>query len=233
MPSIRSVTRKPPTTLRVPKAMAMTRMTESSSRGLPEPPQDDDAAEQHDAVDGVGARHQRGVQGVGHLGDDGESDERGQDEDREVREQASGLHHADSSSSRDAGRGKDLVGPVGREGALVVQHEFQQRGDVACVELRGVLGHAGGRLSGAATVTSWRTTVVPPGRVSSQFPPLSPARSTTTLPGRIPSTAAAVTSIGARAAGHQGRRDHDVERGDRLVESLLLPARSSAVSSRA
>src|SRR5205085_11331416 len=41
-------------------------------------------AEDHDPVDGVGARHQRGVQRVGHLGDDDEADEAGEHEDGEV-----------------------------------------------------------------------------------------------------------------------------------------------------
>ena len=55
-------------------------------------------------------------------------------------------------------------------------------------------------LLGATIVTSW-TTVTSPGTVSSQLPPLSPARSTITLPERIPSTAAAVTSFGAGRPG--------------------------------
>ena len=41
---------------------------------------DDDDARDDDAVDGVGARHQRGVQGGGHLADDLDADEQREDE---------------------------------------------------------------------------------------------------------------------------------------------------------
>src|SRR4029078_8053628 len=43
-----------------------------------------EAAEQHDAVDGVRAGHERRVQRVGHLGDDQEADEAGEHDDREL-----------------------------------------------------------------------------------------------------------------------------------------------------
>ena len=61
--SMRSVTRKPPTTLIVPKAIAITSRTLLS---VPSPRQaeHEQAAEQHDPVDRVGARHQRRVQRV-------------------------------------------------------------------------------------------------------------------------------------------------------------------------
>ena len=82
--SIRSVTRKPPTTLIVPKAIAITRIT-LLNVPLPDSADDQQAAEQHDPVDRVGARHQRRVQRVRHLRDHDEADEAGQHEDREVR----------------------------------------------------------------------------------------------------------------------------------------------------
>ena len=44
-------------------------------------------------------------------------------------------------------------------------------------------------------------TMVSPGRVSSQLPPVSAARSTMTLPGFIPSTIAALTIFGAGRPG--------------------------------
>src|SRR5690606_12925318 len=53
-------------------------------------------AEHHDAVDGVGARHQRGVQGIGHFGDDRESDEAGQHQDRDIGKQF-GVHQFSTS----------------------------------------------------------------------------------------------------------------------------------------
>ena len=61
--SIRSVTRKPPTMLIVPNATAITSSTllNASQPGEAEQQQ---AAEQHDPVDRVRARHQRRVQGV-------------------------------------------------------------------------------------------------------------------------------------------------------------------------
>src|SRR6476469_2533182 len=59
-------------------------------------PQHDDAAEDHDAVDRVRARHQRRVQRVGHLGDHREADEAGQHEDRQVLEQ----HYDETSPLR-------------------------------------------------------------------------------------------------------------------------------------
>ena len=86
--SMRSVTRKPPTTLIVPKAIAIT--SSSSSRkpvGLADQEQ---AAEQHDPVDRVGGRHQRRVQGVRHLRDDLEADERGEHEDGQLGEEVHG-----------------------------------------------------------------------------------------------------------------------------------------------
>ena len=83
--SMRSVTRKPPTTLIVPKAIAIT--SSSSLRnpvGLADQQQ---AAEQHDAVDRVGGGHERRVQRVRHLRDDLEADEGGEHEDGQLGEQ--------------------------------------------------------------------------------------------------------------------------------------------------
>ena len=57
-----------------------------------------------------------------------------------------------------------------------------------------------GRFNGEAIVTPCSTTVCP-GSVSSQLPPVFPARSTTTLPGFMPSTASAVTNRGAGRPG--------------------------------
>ena len=71
--SMRSVTRKPPTTLIVPNAIAITSRTSSSTPSAG--PITQQAAEQHDPVDRVGARHQRRVQRVRHLGDHLEADE--------------------------------------------------------------------------------------------------------------------------------------------------------------
>ena len=81
-------------------------------------------------------------------------------------------------------------------------------------------------------VTSCLTTVCP-GSVSSQLPPVSPARSTTTLPGFIASTAAAVTS---RGAGRPGTSAVVITTSNPLIASssaFCCWARSSSVSSRA
>src|SRR3954451_2418248 len=47
-------------------------------------------------MDRVGARHQRRVQRVGHLGDDDEADEPGQHEDRQVGREGAGEDHEGS-----------------------------------------------------------------------------------------------------------------------------------------
>ncbi len=89
-----------------------------------------------------------------------------------------------------------------------------------------------GKFSGEAIVTSCLTTTCP-GSVSSQLPPVSPARSTTTLPGFIASTAAAVTSLGA---GRPGTSAVVITTSNPLIASssaFCCWARSSSVSSRA
>src|SRR6185437_11439738 len=67
----------------------------------------------------------------------------------------------------------------------------------SCEECSGMLD---GRFSGETIFTSCLTTVWP-GSVSSQLPPVSPAMSMITEPGFIPSTASAVTSLGAGRPG--------------------------------
>ena len=93
-------------------------------------------------------------------------------------------------------------------------------------------GIVAGRFSGDAIVTSCLTTVRP-GSVSSQLPPASPARSTTTLPGAMPATASAVTSLGA---GRPGTSAVVITTSNPLIASssfFCCCARSSSVSSRA
>ena len=82
-------------------------------------------------------------------------------------------------------------------------------------------GIVAGRFSGEAIVTPCLTTVWP-GSVSSQLPPVSPARSTTTLPGFMPSHGRGGHQARRRPSRHQGGGDHHVELGDRLLERLLL-----------
>src|SRR5262249_18388628 len=62
---------------------------------------DEQPAEEHDAVDRVRAAHERRVQRVGHLRDDDEADEAREHEDREVgRERAREDHAAASTLAR-------------------------------------------------------------------------------------------------------------------------------------
>src|SRR5439155_12898220 len=58
-----------------------------------------------------------------------------------------------------------------------------------------------GRFRGAVTMTPLSVSIVSPGFDSAQLPPCSPARSTTTAPGRIALTASSSTRMGARRPG--------------------------------
>jgi hypothetical protein len=75
--------------------------------------------------------------------------------------------------------------------------------------------------AGPITCTPRSVTTVSPDRVTSQFPPCSHARSTTTEPGAIPSTISAVTSTGARRPGTWA-----------VVITTSAPATALAISSR-
>ena len=89
-----------------------------------------------------------------------------------------------------------------------------------------------GRLSGEAIVTSCLTTVSP-GSVSSQLPPASPARSTITEPGFMPSTASAVTSRGAGRPGTSAVVMTTSKRSIASASACCCLRCSSSVSSRA
>ena len=84
--SMRSVTRKPPTTLTVAKTTAMNASTCSSLESAD--PGHEHGADENDPVDRVRPRHQRGVQHRRDLGDDLEADEDGEDEDGDAVEEA-------------------------------------------------------------------------------------------------------------------------------------------------
>ena len=81
------------------------------------------------------------------------------------------------------------------------------------------------RLAGAMILTPPSSTVSP-ALVSSQLPPLSPARSTITEPGFMLRTPSAVIRIGAGAAGDLGGGDDHVlpagVLGERLADLLVL-----------
>src|SRR3981189_1682890 len=163
------------------------------------PAEQHQTGEQHDAVDGVGAGHERGVKGVGHLGDHGEADKGGQHQDRQVGDEwhrasvnwslDEVTQHAARISSERSGTISPSVSMCSSSAATLLEYS-----SLACS------GIVAGRFNGDAMVTPCRTTVSP-GTVSSQLPPASPARSTTTLPDRIRRTASAVTSRGAGRPG--------------------------------
>ena len=89
--SMRSVMRKPPTTLMVAAATAMKpRIVLTGVAGGAGRHQRPD---QRDGGDRVGGRHERRVQERRHPGDDLEADETGQDEDVELDDGESGLGH--------------------------------------------------------------------------------------------------------------------------------------------
>ena len=106
MPSIRSVTMKPPTMLIAPKAIAMKPITYSSA--VVGVARDDQAAEHDDAVDRVGLRHQRRVQRRRDLRDDLEADERGEDEDRQLGDE---VHQAPQPPRRRTWRARCWISP--------------------------------------------------------------------------------------------------------------------------
>ena len=89
-------------------------------------------------------------------------------------------------------------------------------------------GIALGRL-GSPTMVTPSSVTVSPGRVSSQFPPASAARSTITEPGRIPRAASAVMSTGAGRPGMSAvvmtASDSATWRRDQLLLALVLVLR--------
>src|SRR6185312_1658687 len=167
-------------------------------------PGDEHRADEDDAVDRVRPRHERRVQHRRDLRDDLDADEHGQDEHRDA-VQKSHAHAATGSLStlpscvtqvsRVISSSKSSVSsePPPRRWFRNVQ-TFREYIWLACS------GIALGRLSSPTMVTPSSVTVSP-GRVSSQFPPASAARSTITEPARIPRAASAVMRTGAGRPG--------------------------------
>ena len=174
----------------------------------------DDRAHDGDRVQRVGQRHQRRVQQRRNPPDHFEADERGQHEDVEAGDQVKLHRSAPSACRRVAGSAKNsrtrafttspsrvssvsrMISSFRSMSQLAVLHEVEQEGGhVSRVHLAGVVGHGAGEVEpaddGDAVLHDDS-----PGRVSSQFPPRSAARSTITEPGAILSTMSAVTSTG-------------------------------------
>ena len=128
--------------------------------------------------------------------------------------------------------GGDLVVPVERE--LAARGEVVEQRARRCASRAGSRGPAIvlGRLSSPTTVTP-PTSTTSPGRVSSQLPPVSAARSTITEPGRIRSTAEAGISRGAGRPGIAAVVITMSKSGIRSSSASCWRCCSSGVSSRA
>ena len=90
-----------------------------------------------------------------------------------------------------------------------------------------------GRLSGAVTTTPLSVSIVSPGFERAQLPPCSPARSTTTVPGRIAPTASSSTRIGARRPGTKAVVMMTSASAMKRLSSSRWARCSSSVSARA
>src|SRR5205807_6974150 len=155
-------------------------------------------ADDRDRRDGVGQRHQGRVQEPGYPADDAQPDERRQHEYEHHRPVVGHdrstfpswvTHVARVISSVKSTCSTPSLAMWPRKLATLRAYIW-----LACC------GSVAGRFTGPRIATPPCITWVP-AWVSSQFPPDSAARSTITDPGRIPSTAARVTRIGARLPG--------------------------------
>ena len=179
--------------------------------------------DQDHAVDGVGARHERGVQDARDLGDHLEADEGRQHEDGQVLEDAVASRRLPprlgrrrpppaarppSGCSRST-RCRQHAGAEPRSRRPSPAPRRRPRpsrasrfGHVAGVEEAGVGGHARRRVGHADDRSSPPRTTSRPASVSSQLPPESAARSMTHRPRRpCRRPSPAVTSTGARRPG--------------------------------
>src|SRR5439155_11803558 len=172
-------------------------------------------ADQHDAVDEVGAGHQRRVQHRRHLGDEQEPDEDGEREDEcAQRERLAAAQAAAPASRADICSPMALPSCVMHVWATTTSSKSRRISPSLriCMMKRVTLceyswlawpGTVAGRLVGPSTVTPL-TSTSSSGRVYSQLPPAGAARSTTTEPCRMPSTMALVISTGAFLLGTNG-----------------------------
>src|SRR5690606_30768629 len=202
-------------------------------------------AEHDDPVDRVGRRHQRRVQRVRHLGDHQESGEPGQHHDGQVLDQHEVFHHASpdcsavcsgsaGSSDRPATQALSTISSLESMASTPLSSTSSSSSSTTLRAYSSLAwsGISAGRFNGDTMVTSCLTTTRP-GSVSSQLPPLSPARSTITLPAFMPCTASAVTSVGALRPGTCAVV---ITTSNPVIASVSLrccSARSSSVSSRA
>jgi hypothetical protein len=108
--------------------------------------------------------------------------------------------------------------------AAVLDEVLKQRQHVAAEHLARVRRHELG-ISTAPNTSTPLASTISPGLVRAQFPPVSAARSTITVPGRMSATIASVMSLGA-GARDLGRRDDEIDLLEVIVQqrggSLLL-----------
>src|SRR5688500_14473112 len=189
------------------------RPRELDQRGRTLGADDEQVARQHDPVDRFRERHQRGVQHRRHLRDHLETDEHRKDEDRDLIDQAHGAPPAVAGAPTASRTRSFTIWPSCVTAAPAVissskssasspsgarwVRRFTTLFAYSRLEWKGIWL---GRLSVASIVTPSFTVTVP-GAVSSQFPPVSAAMSTTTEPGRMARTISALTSLGAGRPG--------------------------------
>ncbi len=202
---------------------------------------DQDRADQDDAVDRVGAGHQRRVQRRGDLGDHLEADEDAEDEDRQPDD---GLAHALVAVALQGAAGR-LVPDVAVVGDARSRRRSRRRSrarrralvgsrvirvtrfdDVLGVEPRGRARHLRRHVRAAPDLG-----VADPHRLGraaepSTLPPVSAARSTTTDPGFICSTISRGDQQRRVPAGDGGGGDQHVGGGDVRRQQLALPLRA-------
>src|SRR5271166_4724476 len=218
MPSMRSVTTKPPTTLSVPNTSATNKMICSAIVGCSRPPSTTSAPKTTTPwiafvpdINGVcrvlgtleitakptnpaSTRIARLASSWSYI----------------VQSSLGRVTHAPATTSSSKS-GASRPSLISSSSSAVM---FLAYSSLACS------GIVAGRFSGAAIVTSWRT-------------PVSPARSTTTLPAAMPATASAVTS---RGAGRPGTNAVVITTSKPVMafsSAFCWEARSSSESSRA
>src|SRR4051795_2313943 len=153
-------------------------------------PDQQQAAEHDDPVDRVRAAHERRVQRVRHLRDDLEADERGQHEDRDLGQQIHQITFPSRTTHAPATTSSSKSKPSSTSDRMLRAYS-----EDACSAI------SDGRFKGPTILTPPSVVNLSPGRVSSQLPPASAARSTITEPGFMSATADAGMSFGAGRPG--------------------------------
>src|SRR5512142_1408902 len=207
-----------------------------------------DRADDDDAVDGVGCRHQRRLQRGRHLGDDLVADQDGQHEHVDVGHQGRGhrLPPSAGDPSRAATAGWSTVPwwvtttPAWISSARSILSAPSRTSSASSATMlceyavEAAVGTWAGRLPAPMIRTPSPVTTAWSATEPSTFPPrLLAARSTSTLPACMPLTASAVTSSGGRRPGTCAVAMTTSKRAICATSSACWAACSSAVSARA